>query len=394
MIDKDIHKGSSHENVLNRFCYFFILGSSLLFFFLCMNTQENNWDMLGYAASALNISEQNSGDIHEHVYTELRNYVSSDEFDRLTKNNSYRETMYADADAFMQQVPYYKIRVIFVGLIYVLAGFGVNIFAAGHMVSAAAASLGLLVFFYAYREIINPVYFKLLLPVLFVLVGVLDVGQKITADSLAFLWVALICWAFIKKHWFILPLLVTAVLIRTDLILLVALMLVYLFLFRPAQRFQVMVAAIATACLYVGVNKLAGNYGWSTVFYYVFVSDMSATHPQEFMKLGLSLEQYFSAIFNNIFNVINENRFLLFVLNVSLQLILFFCLNNIRKSVWEIYAMLLRNPVIALTLMSCGYLVLHFLLFPVLWSRFFVGQYMIAALGLFYMMTYTLDLKK
>jgi len=376
---------------LSRLLSGFILFSSAFFFLYCLYSQEQNWDMLGYSASAVSIEDKDPAYIHDYVYRELRNYVSDEDFEKLTNGDSYRETMHKDPDAFIQQVPYYKIRIIFVSLIFILMSLGVNVFAAGHIISAAAAALGFIIFFYAYKKITEPAFW-VLMPFYFILCGVHDAGQGVSADTLAFLWFGLICYSFINKHWAIFPLLVVSTLIRTDMVVFVALVLCYYFIFRPDLRSRSLITAVITAILYIFVNKVVGNYGWNTVFYFVFISDMQATHPDEFSKLGLSMQQYLATAMNNLRLILPENKFWLFVVNVLLQLILFLNLKSVSlNNKKEKIITLAMDPVISLTIICCGYIVLHYLLFPALWPRFFIGQYMIASLGLLYTLTCLLN---
>ncbi len=372
---------------LSRLLNGFIIFSSIFFFLYCFYTQVQNWDMLGYAASAINLENKDPAYIHDYVYTELRNYVSDEDFEKLTNGNNYRETMFKDPDAFIQQIPYYKIRIIFVGLIFILMSLGVNVFAAGHIISASAAALGFIIFFYAYKDITKPIFW-VLIPFFFVLCGVQDAGQGVSADTLAFLWFGLISYSFINKHWLVFPLLAISTLIRTDMVVFVALVLSYYLIFRQEQRSCSCVTAVVTAILYISVNKIVGNYGWSTVFYYVFISDMQATHPEEFSMLGLSMEQYLTTITKKLSTILYENNFWIFVVNVFLQLILFFNLNSISLNKKEKLLILAKDPAISLTLISCGYIIVHYLLFPALWSRFFIGQYLIANFGLLYILSF------
>ena len=371
---------------LSRLLNGFILFSSVFFFLYCLYSQEHNWDMLGYAASAVSLEDKEPVYIHDYVYRELRHYASDEDFGKLTSGDRYRETMLKDPDAFIQQLPYYKIRIIFVGLIFILMSLGVNVFVAGHIISAAAAALGFIIFFYAYKKITEPIFW-VLMPFYFILCGVHDAGQGVSADTLAFLWFGLICYSFINKHWSIFPLLAFSTLIRTDMVVFVALVLCYYFIFRPELRSRTLITAVITAILYICVNKVVGNYGWSTVFYYVFISDMQATHPGEFSKLGISMQQYLATVINNLSLILPENKFWLFVVNVLLQLILFLNLKSDSSNKKEKLKTLAKNPVISLTIICCGYIVLHYLLFPALWPRFFIGQYMIASLGLLYTLT-------
>jgi len=97
----------------------FILFSSLFFFIYSLYDQEQNWDMLGYASSAISLESEDPVYIHDYVYNELRNYVSDEDFEKLTNGSSYRKTMFEDPDAFIQQIPYFKIRIVFVSLIFI-----------------------------------------------------------------------------------------------------------------------------------------------------------------------------------------------------------------------------------------------------------------------------------
>jgi len=363
-----------------------ILFFSLAFFVYCMLTQEQNWDMLGYAASALTLTGNDAGYIHGYVYDSLANYVSDEEFYFLTSGNSYREIMFADPEAFMQQVPYYKIRIVYVGLMLMLSKLGLNFFAAGHLISALAASLGFIIFFRAFKDSVNEIFWYLI-PFFFILCGVQDVGQVVTADSLAFLWFALIAHAYMHKHWSIFPLLVTSVLIRTDMLVFVAVTVGYFILFRPELRIKSLIAAAAAVVLYLGINRWTGNYGWTTVFYYVFVSDMVAPNPEEFSQLGVTVRQYVGALISNLKNILWEYIFWLFLVNVTVQLILLLSLQKAKDTVTEIFFKIADDPAFSLTIISCGYVFLHYLLFPAIWSRFFVAQYMVANFGVYYMLT-------
>ena len=218
----DILGRASSDAILSRFLHGVILFSACFFFLYGAHFQTQNWDMLGYVASALSLSNEMPSEIHGQVYEGLRQYVSADEFEILTQESSYREAMYADPSLFLKQVPYYKIRIIYIGLICLLASAGVNIFLATHMIAAFAAALGFLVFFYAFRGIIERATWPVI-PILFFLAGGLDIGQSASPDSLAFLSFSLISFSLIRKHWSIFPLLALSVFVRTDMIVLVAL---------------------------------------------------------------------------------------------------------------------------------------------------------------------------
>lgn len=381
---------SSQNPFLSRMAHRYILVSSLLFFIFAISSPVQNWDMLGYSASAISIENSDPDYIHNYIYQGLKKYSTDKEYSQLTggSEQNYQKTMSLDADAFSQQIPYYKIRIIFVALIFFLVKLGINIFLAGHIVSAALTCAGLLFFYYAYKRVVHPLLW-VVVPFFFQILGVLDVAQMVTADSLAFFWVGLICFAFMHAYWrSLFILLVISVAVRTDMIVFVALFIGYCLLLRPDLRYYAVICATVSAGTYYGINTFMANYGWSTVFYFAFVSDMSTTHPAELSSPGISMGQYISAVISNLEWFLYDPPVILFGIILFLHFALFWLThNNTSTSLLEVLFDIARTPVLVLTLLSLIYFVLHYLLFPALWARFFVGQYMIAALGLLSIMT-------
>ena len=377
---------SGNASLANKLYYSIIFLASLFFFAFCIYSHDQNWDILGYSASAISLANDDPNFIHSYVFSELNNYGTQSARQKLTTGTDYAVTMHQDADAFYQQIPYYKIRIIFVGLIYILTKVGMNIFSAGHLVAASAGAIGLILFFYSFKSYIKPSLWPMI-PFFFILCGALDSGQYVTADTLAYFWIGAISLAFIKKHWAVLPLIALSVLVRTDLAVLVAIMLAYIFVYWPGMRLKTCITAIVAAALYLGINKLAGNYGWSTVFYYVFVSDMTATHPAEFSQYSISFQQYIDQFVSNLVWIFYESEFWLYIAFMVLQLLLFNYSQSEELSRPEKLKKYLSDPIISLALISSAYIFIHYLLFPAMWTRFFLGQYMIVAVGLLYTIT-------
>lgn len=381
-----IQTRSESVTLANKIYLFVIILASLLFFAFCVTSPDQNWDMLGYSASAISLESNDPEYIHNYVYGELQNYGTESERTKLIGGSNYETTMHDDANAFYQQIPYYKIRIIFVGLIYLFVNFGINIFTAGHVIAAAAASIGLIVYFLGFRDYIKP-NFWIMIPLFFVLCGIFDASQYVTADTLAYLWVGLISVTFVRKHWAVYPLIALSVLVRTDLAVLVAITLSYIFFFWPNSRVKALITAVVGGVLYLSVNKFAGNYGWSTVFHYVFISDMTATHPAVFSQLGISFQQYIYHLTSNLIWIFYESEFWLFTVFILIQYLLFYYLTDSGSSYFDKLNQYLTDPIVSLTLISGIYVLLHYLLFPAMWTRFFLGQYMIGALGLLYTIT-------
>ena len=377
-----------HPQPTSGSAHWFIIASSMALFFYALNSPTQNWDILGYSASVISMENTDADFIHNYVYEEFKAYATDDEFRKLTEaDGKGTGVMFLDANAFNQQIPYYKIRILFVLLIFVLVKMGINIYLACHIVAAATTCIGMIVFYHAYKKIIHPLFW-LAAPLLFVSFGAIDVAQMVTADSLAFLWVGLISYAYIHNYWKIFfILLITSVMVRTDMIVLVALFTVYFISFRPDLRYLSAISFLISMGVYFSINELTGNYGWSTLFYFVFISGMEATHPSEYSTIGVTAGQYFSAIIGNLNGFFYNRPFLLFELAVFLQFTIFWLSQKKDISTQDTLILISTNPVLVLTLLSVAYFMLHYIFFPVVWSRFFVGQYMISALGLLSIIT-------
>ncbi len=370
-------------SLLSKIANWFIPILCLALFFYAIKSPSEDWDMLGYVASAISLENPDIDYIHQYVYDEFKTYATTEDFKNLTIEDPYRNSMFSDADAFNQQIPYYKIRIIFILLILALTKIGINVYLACHIISAGLTCSGFLAFYYAFQKTIHPLFW-LVAPIFFISFSVLKVAQTVTADSLAFFWIGLICYAFMHDRWkafFIL--LVLSILVRTDMILLVALFTGYLIVFQTDLRLLSIICALVSAVTYFFINNYFENYGWSTVFYFAFISDMQATHPVEFSSYGVTIEQYLSAVKKNIKFFISNREFLLFEICAFIQLIILL-LSQIKNnfSLKTIFTNISNNPFFILTLLSEFYVIIHYVLFPLLHFRFFVGLYMISALGM------------
>ncbi len=362
------------------FVHFFMWLAVVVLFFVAIKKPIQTWDILGYVAVVESQNTAQKDNVHNTVYSELKKYANDEEFNSLANSSDYRKTMYQDADAFNQQIPFYKMRIIFIALISLVSAFGINVFLASHLVVAASATLGLMAFYYAYRKLIHPAFW-LIVPLLFIVLEGLGIARLVTADPLAFLWIGLISYAFIHKKWlFLFGLLASSVLVRTDLLLFVLIMITYLILFKPALRVGSGVTLIVSIGAYWFANHYADNYGWSTVFYYAIVSDMSATHPLEYSSIVITPMQYLTEILSNLGGFIDEPPLLLFSALVLFQCIIVLILRDVKTK--QFLTELSRHKPLVLTIMSVLYVAAHYLLFPLLENRFFVAEYMIALLGL------------
>jgi len=98
-----------------------MLISSISIFWYSLINPIDHWDMLGYAASLMSLTGMDIGTLHETVYSEMQNFTSKAKFEELVGSTSYRVSMYQDAEAFAQQIPFFKIRVLFIWMLDLVA---------------------------------------------------------------------------------------------------------------------------------------------------------------------------------------------------------------------------------------------------------------------------------
>ncbi len=361
---------SYHHSMLQLITTLWVLvcGAAILAYSLANPIAE--WDMLAYAASVEEMKGATPEDIHNKVYSELKARTTTAEYEALTNSNNYRVVMHNDVGAFNEQIPYYSIRVTFSALLANIHNLGVSVFDAGYWVTATAFVLSLLVLWGALNDRIHPV-FQLLLPLMFYkYTKDLEVVRQILADSLSALWVVFICIAYLRGTRLILPLLALSVFVRVDLAIFSGLVLLVLFATSERKRyFELVACGVALVAAFLFVQEWAGSYGWKTLYYFAIISDMLATHPSEYGQIGFTVNEYIQSLFDptrwisRMFWVTAALSFVIIVIWISARL------DNFNKKVCRI------------SIVCMLYIALHYLIFPHLYLRFFVGQNMMIFAG-------------
>jgi hypothetical protein len=162
------------------------------------------------------------------------------------------------------------------------------------------------------------------------------------------------------------PLLATAVLIRTDFIIYSFLIFAALVFVQPSNWRRVLITAAITCILFLSVNKWAGNYGWQALIYFVFITDMQATHPLSYSGYQLTPGVYLRQLLEPQWV---SNWLIISILCglVSVALVLT-RLSPRESGLTSVHYIVLIGAV------SLAYIVLHYLLFPALFMRFFFGH--------------------
>lgn len=331
-----------------------------------------NWDSILYAASARGLEIHDTADLHHAVYEELAASVSPATYAVLTAG-PYRGAVSEDTEAFRQQLPFYRIRILYIMLIFVVSLLGMNVFYAIHVVSAASVAAGMLVLFLAFRDRVQTALL-LLIPIGGIPLGLLSAARYGTPDGLAFFVVCLTVLLLMRGHWLVLISLPVCILVRTDLIVFVALLAGYLVFVEKRWRRAAVASLVVCAMVYIALMRFFDNYGLQVTYHMTFVETLP--FPAD-SAIAFTWPDYFSALGKGLAEAITNRAFLLFV---GIAVAITFLLRRERGSIdWKELVAMRMQFIMASSVLYVG---AHFVVFPEIEERFFVASYVLLMVGL------------
>jgi len=333
-----------------------------------------NWDMLAYVASAKHFEINSPAELHSFVFTNLKDYVNPDKYLSLTDGGSqYRVDMATNPELFYQQLPFYEIRPIYTISILLISKLGLNIFTATYVVSLISVVLGIFLLFFALKD---KVYKNLLyiLPFFLIFFGILHIARLSTPDAMVFLSLSIFIYLFTKgKTLLLLFIIPIFVLVRTDMIIFNFLVLSAIFFLYKDYKIKSLISLMATITLYLFINNFFHNYGWSTIFSVTLVKGIS--NPAD-VNLTVSSADYAYAFARGISTALLADRtFMGFFSIILLSLLL-------MKVFIKSLILIINKEILVYLIIPILYIFIHFILFPVIWDRFFVGFYTMTIVGL------------
>ncbi|MBI5215392.1 MAG: hypothetical protein HY960_06525 [Ignavibacteriae bacterium] len=330
--------------------------------------------MIPYIAAAHSFEQHDKKQLHDKVYEEVKKSVPSHVYTELTQGD-YRQTMLNDVEAFYQQLPFYKPKLLYVWLIHALTQLGFNSITAMSILSVTTsfiASLMILLFLLHETSGIYPYVFSVLI---INISGLLDVARLFTPDALSACISLLAIFLLLKKKniWVVIVLAVASIWVRVDNLLFFLLIFTYLHFFSFKDYriatiiYFVSIALCATS--YIIINYGITNYGWSTLIYHITVNKIIT--PENFQS-PLSFLDYIVILIKRWLIQFVTNPLLSFFLVTGFSTGYLFRLIN-RDSKIFIYG--------HITIIMALSIVIHFVLFPDLLNRYFVTQYGLGAIA-------------
>jgi hypothetical protein len=366
---KEILNSASDKKIilpLVYIIYFFCLLPTCIFAF---KKPYYNWDMLPYMAIVIKMEHSDINLIHKITYSSAKEGIPSKEYGFLVSDLSqYRKKMASSPVDFYQQLPFYVIKPLYTGLIYLFYKANFSLPASTVLPSIMAYLLiGLLLFYWLSK------YFKLLFAfsgglLLMFSIFMVSIARESTPDCLsAFLMFTAMYFIIEKpsvKLMFLFFLL--AIFTRIDNIITCFFILSFLaFSDRWEKRIsfkQYFLMLIIMTAIYFSIASIATGYGWNIFYYPTFASSFDLSYK---FHTTFLLKEYFALMYSKAITAIVFSHLSTFLFVVLL--ILMPWPDRFRKFGFDQLFSLLLVLIISV----------RFILFPDLSDRFYISFYLV-----------------
>lgn len=328
---------------------------------------ENQWDMLGHLGGALHFGIDDPNELHRQTYDLAQKTLSPEDYLELTDGNIERKAWSTDPTAFLQVLPFYEPRVLVTGPAYLAHEAGFNPILYMRLQSSIAAGLGVLLFTLVMARYVSG-WLVATVPLLASISGVLDVARFEGADALSFVGYAAAIYLMVRKSWWAVAVLALLPLTRSDMIIYCIPALIYVGMVFRERLLLIALAVIVCVATYWGVNQTFDNYGWVKQFYVAQIQYLS--HPAD-MSVTLSAAQYVGAVVRGTVKLMYNYQFQFFAI-LSLIILSACCM---RLKVRGVVAAT-EEYALGLCVLAMYFVAAHFMAFPSMHTRYFVGQYL------------------
>ncbi|WP_437752345.1 hypothetical protein [Sorangium sp. So ce1389] len=339
-----------------------------------LRSPQIGWDALGYAGVVLSYESRDPAVIHGGAYGALRDVAREADIEELTNGTPYRAELAKTPEAFVEQLPFYRVRVVFSGLIYLLHKSGVNVVQAASSIAALSYALLALLGLFWMRRYLDPVSAVLVSSFAFLSFPFTQAARIPTPDGLAALVAVAALYVLLERRSrrLAVALFTVAVFVRHDSAILGLMFSVGLLVLDRGDplrarllRFAASSAAILGA--YAVVSRL-GGYGWRTLFHHTFINHLA--HPAS-APAPVGLEDYVRVVATSLLPDALVSYAVPYLLVLAIALA-----SYVRAG----GKLTLDDPWV----MVLGLLLLHLLvralLFPAFWERFLLAHYLFFAI--------------
>ena len=350
---------------------FVLLAATALFY--SVTQPFHNWDVIGYIAAAKSFEEKDINSIHTFTFQQLQESVSSSEYSELASGSDYRTSISSDPSALREQLPFYQIRPLYNGLVYILYKAGMNIVFATHFISGAAVAAAILLLYDLVKnKLTKPIIY--FMPVFIIIFKIFDLARYSTPDGLAFFAFFMAIWLYTRGDKKILfAFLPSMLFIRTDLILVAMPLLIIMVFNKSIDGWKAGLSIVASIAIFLGIGAYFQNPGWATTFYFTIVDFLP--YPISNPPI-MTMEIYLQSFIYGLKSLVKNPRFFTYIL----MCIACFCM-AIKNRETSLFKKIFTSPAYVILTVSFVDVVGRFVILPVSWDRFYSAPYLIGALA-------------
>ncbi len=306
-----------------------LLVFAVYFFCICLaawhsfKKPEYNWDMLAYMALAVKMEHKDAETIHNITYKSARENIPAGSYQLLTdSSNRYRKKMSENAVDFYRQLPFYIVKPLYSGLVYIFykAGFSLP---ASTVLPSVFAYLFTAVLLWHWLKKYIPIFYATAVGLLVMLSApMLTVARMSTPDFVsAFLLFSAVY--FIVERPGIIPMFIfmaASVFTRIDNIIPCACILSLLFFTgkwerKVSAREYAGMLLLLVICYFL-VTFQAGSYGWNVLYYPSFAHYLNISRD---FHAAFSWSEYLRVIYaDGVTGMYHSHIAIFFLLALSL----------------------------------------------------------------------------
>ena len=336
----------------------YVLGWALFVFYYAITNPYYYWDVIGYVASVYELIGFSEEALRDATYEDVRNAVPPHIFSELTGetlSHNYRSTVYEDASALQQQIPFYKIRYGYIWITYVLGQLIGSFSQATILISAASGFLIVLISGILFWNARSVIVFLSVPPAVVFGGETLTLSKISQPDAIAACAAVFLCALIVvRRHITATFLIALLPLFRTDY-LIFALAAGFILFLRGNSRLAVLSASLALLT-YFAANHFAENYGYAVIFNFTLIDRWNSPYPL-LMPISDNVRDYVDAYIRGLRKLVDTSEIYLYPVIVAVVVFFTSAQNRYQNRFFIIY-------------FSCLFFVsMHFLFFPAAFLR-------------------------
>lgn len=263
-----------------------------------------NMDMLAYMAIVQDMEGQaNTSEIHRNTYAFTKEALSPEQFKDLSEGTDYRRHLWQNADSFDEQLAFYVIKPLYLGLVFSFYKNGADLLFSTVLPSLISFFLLGLLLLHWFNKIFHSPWLTVWFSA-FIITSIpfVTLGKTSAPDGMSTLFILTGCYFFIEKFslWRSSLFFFLAIATRPDYVILV--FMIFLIPFTGRWKREVPFTHLAVCLLlffmtYFIPTIFLENVGWSTLFHHAFISRV--LYPVS-APPALEASAYLKAVINNI----------------------------------------------------------------------------------------------